>query len=38
MRDAGAAITGHPDTFAIHAAVQLTATAVLLHERVEGGK
>jgi hypothetical protein len=38
MRDAGPAVTGHPDPLTIHAAVQLAAATVLLHEGVEGGE
>lgn len=38
MRDAGLAVTRHPDALTVHAAVQLAATAVLLHEGVKGGE
>jgi hypothetical protein len=37
MGDAGPAVARHPDALTIHAPVQLTAAAVLLHEGVEGG-
>ena len=38
MRDAGATVARHPDALAIHAALQLAAAAVLLHEGVEGSE
>jgi hypothetical protein len=37
MRDAGAAVAGHPDALTINAGVQLAVAAMLLHEGVEGG-
>jgi hypothetical protein len=36
MRDAGATVARHPDAFTIHAAVQIAAVVVLLHEGIEG--
>jgi hypothetical protein len=38
MRDAGPAVARHPHPFTSHAAVQLAAPAVFLHEGVEGGE
>jgi hypothetical protein len=36
MRDAGPAVTGHPNALTIHAAVQLTTALVFAYKGYEG--
>jgi hypothetical protein len=38
MRDPATAIASHPHPLPVHAAVQLAAPAMLLHEGIEGGE
>ena len=38
MRHAGPAVARRPDALTLHAAVQLAAATMLLHEGAEGGE